>query len=354
MRTRLACLCLTAALLLSACAPAASPSQPAPSPDPTPEPAPAATPEPSPTPSPEPTPSPSYTPVSLDTWLAAMPENAPSFSFAPGDLDLDEDVNWPETVKLKIYYWPGTLEEAAEAYNIPWETFRAMNPDPEISDFASGYYNLCLEDAYVLPQIEMQDVTIETPWVAFTRTEAVNTYTVPAALDEQAAAAMAAAYDFLYEHIDLHLGIDPSEYQQEEGYYISTDGALYTRYTDLERYLGNIFSAERCAGMLSGPLPDDGSWENATYYQGPDDTIVFGMGDRGSNIAHCGTVYTQPELQPDGSIVFRQLSLTIEREDFRGWGQEDYDYTPDTARIGEVRLIPTETGWRVDKLGLPF
>lgn len=347
MRARFVCLSLilAAGLLLSACT---GPSQPESTPAP-----PTATPAPSPTPSPEPTPAPSYEPVSLDDWLANMPENAPSFSYAPGDLDLFEGVNWPETVRLELNYWPGTLEEAAEAYNIPWERFQAMNPDPEISDYDGSYYDLCLDDAYVLPQIEMQDVTIETPWVEYARTEAVNTYTVPAALDEQAAAAMAAAYDFLYEHFGLHLGIDPSEYQEEEGYYISTEGALYTRYTDLERYLGNIFSAERCAGMLSGPLPTDDSWEFGGYYQGPDDSIVFGVGDRGSNIAHCGTVYTQPELQPDGSLLFWQLSLTIEKEDFQGWGLEDYDYTPDTARIGEVRLIPTETGWRVDELSLP-
>lgn len=346
MRARFVCLSLilAAGLLLSACT---GPSQPESTPAP-----PTATPAPSPTPAPEPTPS--YEPVSLDDWLANMPENAPSFSYAPGDLDLFEGVNWPETVRLELNYWPGTLEEAAEAYNIPWERFQAMNPDPEISDYDGSYYDLCLDDAYVLPQIEMQDVTIETPWVEYARTEAVNTYTVPAALDEQAAAAMAAAYDFLYEHLDLHLGIDPSEYQEEEGYYISTEGALYTRYTDLKRYLGNIFSAEQCAGMLGGPLPDDGSWRRfGTYYQGPDDTIVFGMGDRGSNIAHCGTVYTQPERQPDGSILFQQLSLTIEIESFRGWGQEGYNYTPDTASIGEVRLIPTETGWRVDELSLP-
>lgn len=353
MGARLACLSLTlaAGLVLTACASPAS----QPEPTTTPEPTPTATPEPNPTPTPDPTatPAPSYTPVSLDAWLANMPENAPSFSYAPGKLNVDEDVNWPETVRLKIWYWPGTLEEAAEAYNIPWETFQAMNPDPEISDYSGGYYNLCLDDAYVLPQIEMQDVTIETPWVAFTRTEAVNTYTVPAALDEQAAAAMAAAYDFMYEHYGMHIGIDPGEYQEEEGYYISTEGALYTRYTDLEQYLENIFSADRCEKMLSGPLPADGSWEPGTYYQGLDDAIVFCMSDRGGNIAHCGTVYTQPELQPDGSILFWQLSLTIEKEDFRGWCVEGYDYTPDTASISEVRLIPTETGWRVDKLGLP-
>lgn len=353
MRARLACLSLTlaAGLLLCACTGESS----APDPAPTPAPTPAATPEPTPELTPEPTftPSPSYAPISLETWLAHMPENAPDFSYAPGKLDLYEEVNWPETVHLEINYWPGTLEEAAEAYNIPWEQFRAMNPDPEISEYSGGYYNLRLQDDYVLPRIEMQDVTIETPWVAFTRTEMVNTYAVPAALDEQAAAAMAAAYDFLYEHYGMHIGIDPSETQEDQGYYVSTDGALYTRYTDLVQYLGNIFSADRCAQMLSGPLPTDGSWNFGTYYQGPEDTIVFGMSDRGGNIAHCGTVYTQPELQPDGSLRFWQLSLTIEKEDFRGWCVQGYDYTPDTASISEVRLVPTGTGWRVDELGLP-
>lgn len=338
MRTRLACLFLTlaAGLVLSACAAPASQAEPT------------AIPEPAPTT----TPGPSYTPVSLDAWLAGMPENAPSFSYAPGKLNLYEDVNWPETVRLKIYYWPGTLEEAAQTYDVPWETFQAMNPDPEKSDFSDGYYTLCLDEAYVLPEIEMQDVTIETPWVAFTRTETVDTYTLPAALDEQAAAAMAAAYDFLYEHYGMHIGIDPSEYQDEEGYYISSDGALYTRYTDLEQYLGNIFPVDWCGKMLSGPLPTDGSWEFGTYYQGPDDSIVFGMSDRGGDISHCGTVYTQPELQPDGSLLFWQLSLHIESEDFQGWGQ-DIVYTPDTAYVSPVRLVPTETGWRVAELSLP-
>ena len=121
MRTRLACLSLTlaAGLVLSACAAPASQAEPTA----TPEPAPTVTPGPGPTPASDPTaaPAPSHTPVSLDAWLAGMPENAPSFSYAPGKLNLYEDVNWPETVRLKIYYWPGTLEEAAQTYDVPWE-----------------------------------------------------------------------------------------------------------------------------------------------------------------------------------------------------------------------------------------
>lgn len=352
MRTRLACLSLTlaAGLVLSACAAPASQAEPTA----TPEPAPTATPGPSPTPAPDPTaaPVPSYTPVSLDAWLAGMPENAPSFSYAPGKLNLYEDVNWPETVRLKIYYWPGTLEEAAEAYNIPWERFQAMNPDPEISDYSGGYYNLCLDDAYVLPQIEMQDVTVETPWESYPYVQTKDTYTVPAALDEQAAAVLAVAYDFLYEYYGTQLGFTPAEPYEEEDYYIAADGALYTRYTDLEKYLSSIFPADWCAGVLGGSLPDKEKREPGCFYQGTDDAIVFGMGERGSDITHCGTVYTQPELQPDGSLLFWQLGLNIAIENFTGWGQ-DVTYVPDIAYVTPVRLVPTETGWRVAELSLP-
>ena len=79
--------------------------------------------------------------------------------------------------------------------------------------------------------------------------------------------------------------------------------------------------------------------------RGENDEIVFQGGDRGSNIRHCGTSFTQPELQPDGSIQFWQLSLTVESDDFVGWG-EGITYTPDTASASIVRLEPSETGWR--------
>ena len=47
-------------------------------------------------------------------------------------------------------------------------------------------------------------------------------------------------------------------------------------------------------------------------------------GDSGSFIGYCGAVYTRPELQPDGSLLFWQIELTIESEDLcrLGRGQD--------------------------------
>ena len=69
-------------------------------------------------------------------------------------------------------------------------------------------------------------------------------------------------------------------------------------------------------------------------------------------IQYCGTSFTEPEVQPDGSVEFWQLSLTVESDDFVGWGEE-ITYIPDTASATIVRLEPTENGWRVDALSLP-
>ena len=52
-------------------------------------------------------------------------------------------------------------------------------------------------------------------------------------------------------------------------------------------------------------------------------------------------VSPRPELQPDGSIQFWQLSLTVESDDFVGWG-EGITYTPDTA-------VPPSCGWNPPK-----
>ena len=73
---------------------------------------------------------------------------------------------------------------------------------------------------------------------------------------------------------------------------------------------------------------------------------------RGGNIAYCGHLFTEPELQPDGSLAFWQLSLTCESDDFKGWAGEE-TIVPDTATVTTVRLVPTENGWRVDALELP-
>lgn len=357
------------AALLAACAPA----QPAATPVPTASAAPAATPaptaspavtaEPSPTPEPTATPTPSLMPTAaplpqttLEEWAAAMPQT-PEYDIAEGPIQLQDYVAWPDQpVTLELLSWNGTLEEAAEAYHVPLETLLALNPDPEMSDHTSDgstvYYYLKLQDDYIVPKPMVKYVTVSTPWVENSM-ERTDNYMVPATLSDQAAACMATAYDFQYEHYGMHVGIEPSEQDEESGLYSAVEGALCTTYTELTQYLGNIYTPEYCDKLLGGPeVKWEGNFTEKIYYQGENDTICFQAGDRGSNIAYCGKSFTEPELQPDGSIEFWQLSLTVESDDFAGWGQ-GITYTPDTASASLVRLEPTETGWRVAALALP-
>ena len=92
--------------------------------------------------------------------------------------------------------------------------------------------------------------------------------------------------------------------------------------------------------------------EDGFYKEGPDDTILSIDGDRGGNIAYCGYLFTEPEMQPDGSLKFWQIVLTCEDESFHGWDVTE-PVTPDTATLRPVHLVPTEGGWRVDQLELP-
>ena len=251
-----ALLCLLlAALVLTGCAarprsgaetPTAAPSASAA--EPTPDAAPQPTAEPAPAPSPAP--AAAMPPeVPLETWAAAMPRQ-PEYTIATAEAAIDRSdarIAWPEGLTLYMAPWTGTLEEAAAAYGIPLETLTALNPDAQRQDLGNGmsaYTDLKLSDGPCeLPREPVKLVTVSTPWVEF-RAEQSNTYEVPAALDDQAAACLATAYDFIQEHARMHVGIDPSEPLADGPWYASTDGALFTRYTDLEQYLLTIFTPE--------------------------------------------------------------------------------------------------------------
>lgn len=312
---------------------------------------PAATPEitPSATQIPAPT-------VTLEEWAAAMPTQKPTYTLSEGAAQLQEYVAWPDQpVTLEIPSWNGTMEEAAQAYGVPLEALQSMNPNPETSNQTSDgttiYYNLKLQDDYLVPRPLMKYVTISTPWVEYS-IERTDNYMVPAALSDQAAACMATAYDFQYEHYGMQGGIWPAAYDEATGRYYTEEGGLYTTYSDLTRYLEAVYTPAVCEKILGGPISQEDPQNWHPYYQGENDTICFYGGNRGSNIQYCGKSFTEPEVQPDGSIRFWQLALTVESDDFNGWGEE-ITYTPDTANATIVRLEPTETGWRVAELSLP-
>ena len=137
---------------------------------------------------------------------------------------------------------------------------------------------------------------------------------------------------------------DVSDAPDELHRYRATDGASFVKFSDLDSFLHVVYSDEYASEIAGGP--------DAPYIEGESDSILFRMGDRGSNILYCGTLFTEPELQPDGSLEFWQLSLQLDDQTFEGWGGEG-PYIPTDAFAKLVRLIPTEGGWRVDKLELP-
>ena len=245
--------------------------------------------------------------------------------------------------------YPGP-EEADAAFGLPagsfsvWEDSYYSPVEGAIAIHAVGY---------VPPQTPVQQVTVKVPWVEFTFNRSAA-YTVPAALDRQAAGALAAAQYFLSHHHGTHHGLEPCTYDEATWSYTATEGAMYVRYSELEQFLGCVFAPDMRDWLLGGPLAADARPEPSLFYQGEGDTIRFMMSDRGGNIAYCGSVYTEPALQPDGSILFWQLSLYLDEDDenFAGWGPGN-KYTPVEAHATPVRLVLSENGWRVAEYSLP-
>lgn len=312
----------------------------------------AATPEPTATPvitlepTPSPTPAPTmavYDEVLLDDWKALSVYPMPDYTFsAPHKPQPQEQVTWPESGTVRLCAsWNGTLKEAAETFGIPEEELQAMNPD---CAWDGRYDDIRLQvKPYTLPYNNVVTVTVARPqWDSY-RTK----FDVPASLDKQAQAALATAYAFQYRYYGMSTGFYPSESVDDpRRYYTSraADGAAFVKYSDLDSFLHTVYSDAFASEIAGGP--------DAPYIEGADDSILFRMGDRGSNILYCGTLFTEPELQPDGSLEFWQLSLQLDDETFDGWGGEG-PYIPTDAFAKPVRLIPTESGWRVDALELP-
>ena len=209
------------------------------------------------------------------------------------------------------------------------------------------YWSLKLQaEPYALPRNNVVSVTVSAPWVE-NQYDRTGTYNVPASLDKQAQAALATAYYFQYKWCGMHGGFWPYEPVDDlpkwlQGY--ATDGAFYTKFSEFISFLHRVYSDAWVDDLLNE--------EPALFAEGENDTILTGDGDRGSNVAYCGHLFTEPELQPDGSMEFWQLVLTCESEEFAGWGGEE-PVVPDTATVMPIRLVSTEDGWRVNGVNLP-
>lgn len=348
------CAAILASLaLLTACSAAPADSVSA-TPVPTETPAPTVEPTSEPTATPSPTPAPTmavYDEVSFDDWRGSAGCTMPDYTFSAPHKpqpQQGEKVVWP-TEGVTLRYSADSLEEVAEIFHTTVENIKELNPDWQDNYSRNGvrYWGLKVQaDPYTLPMNNVVTVTVNAPWVEgyYDRTEVSD---VPASLDKQAQAALATAYYFQYHWFGMHAGFMPYEKLDEPvGFfnYRAADGAFYTKFSEFSSFLHTVYSDAWIDDMLS--------MDPAPFAEGESDTILTIDGDRGSNIAYCGHVFTEPELQPDGSLTFYQVVLTCESEDFAGWAGDD-PVVPDTATLSPVRLIPTEGGWRVDALELP-
>ncbi len=168
---------------------------------------------------------------------------------------------------------------------------------------------------YQLPETQTQTVTITVPWVQ-NRDDNVSSYEIPAALDEQAAAAMAEAYSFL-AHMNICCGYGPSE--PVGGKPVPRgEGARFTNYTDFYFVSWNaVFSPELAESYANSARYDEKDEHLCgRLYAGGNDELWFTGGERGTNILYCGTTFTEPELQSDGSLTFWQLSPQADYDSF--------------------------------------
>ncbi len=302
--------------------------------------------------------------ISLEQWRTQMSGQVADYTIEgphAATSRLEDLAVLPEDgVTLQVMWWGGngTLADAAETYGMTLEELQRLNPDvsdADLMDDSKGIYyyvTLLLKDGlYQLPETQTQTVTITVPWVQ-NRNDNVSSYEITAALDEQAAAAMAEAYSFL-AHMNICCGYGPSEpVGEKENLYRAVEGARFTNYTDFTSYLNAVFSPELAESYANSARYDEKMNIYAGgYMQGENDELWFTGGERGTNILYCGTTFTEPELQSDGSLTFWQLSLQADYDSFEGWTQP---VKVAQAEVTPVRLVPTENGWRVDKLELPL
>ncbi len=120
---------------------------------------------------------------------------------------------------------------------------------------------------------------------------------------------MAEAYSFL-AHMNICCGYGPSEpVGEKESLYRAVEGARFTNYTDFTSYLNAVFTRNWQKATQTVPADDEKmNFYAGGYMQGENDDLWFTDGERGTNVLYCGTTFTEPELQSDGSLTFWQLA----------------------------------------------
>lgn len=231
-----------------------------------------------------------------------------------------------------------TWQQAAEKIGVPEEQLRALNPDAHCNPDGTINDTLLLDPDYALPAAGQKLVRILVPWEDH---QGDRTYVMPADLDDKACIAAAEALDFLW-HYNVRIGYAPAEQVEDPNgaeLYQAAEGARFTRYSELNAYLGSVFAPELAQQYAAGGYEEQYR-AYVGYLAGENDELRFGAGERGTDPLVTAQLCTEPVTQPDGSVVFGLLGLERDADPAAG-------DAPVRAVWHTIRLVPAGDGWRV-------
>ena len=231
-----------------------------------------------------------------------------------------------------------TWQQAAEKFGVPEEQLRALNPDAHCNPDGTINDTLLLDPDYALPAAGQKLVRILVPWEDH---QGDRTYVMPADLDDKACIAAAEALDFLW-HYNVRIGYAPAEQVEDPNgaeLYQAAEGARFTRYSELNAYLGSVFAPELAQQYAAGGYEEQYR-AYVGYLAGENDELRFGAGERGTDPLVTAQLCTEPVTQPDGSVVFGLLGLERDADPAAG-------DAPVRAVWHTIRLVPAGDGWRV-------
>lgn len=246
---------------------------------------------------------------------------------------------------LPLYYigdWQGmTWEQVEQETGFSAKELRMLNPN--VTEDAQGKLQgsgveLCLSDAWAVPQTEVCQVTVELSGMPEPYDS--RTYQLPAALSDEAARTLALCY---YHMETSGQGVTTEPLPDNSDYVKVTSGVRFDTFSQLRSWLESVYTPEAVSAML------DGQGTDPYYKEGPDDELWIQGYAFDHIIPQSGMTCTEPEAQPDGSLQFAGVCLCVTDDEGNALetGQGKMYYAP-------VRLVFTDYGWRVQRATPPF
>lgn len=242
-----------------------------------------------------------------------------------------------------LYYignWQGkTWEEVAAETGFSADDLRILNPyvsEDDQGKLQRDVYELCLSEAWPIPQTEVCRVTVKMPDMPEPYDS--RTYQLPDALPDDAARVLALCY---YQIESNGQGFTTEPLPDNTDYVKVTSGVRFDTYSQLKSWLESVYTPEAVSAMLDGQDP--------YYKEGPADELWTQSYGFDHIIPQSGFTCTEPEEQADGSFRFAAVCICVTDDEGNPLdeGQGRLYYAP-------VHLVQTADGWRVDQVEVPF